>query len=357
MRWTLAVPWALVACGALIACGDDGATTHDANTDSSSMGDVPIDGKDPNNPQTLEDTGLCLDSGCTQISADVYAFQPQFQLWSDGATKKRWIYLPPGTQIDTTDMDFWQFPVGTKLWKEFTRDNVRVETRLVMRIGNAGTPADWFYAPYVWNQAQDATTIQTAGMQDANGTQHDVPSRFDCKNCHENFKPTRVLGFGAIQLDWDNPDTAQLDLKELVTKGLLTSPPSAPSTPTDPYYPLPGTTTEPPALGYLHANCGHCHNPTSGVYGATNMQLRLTVASLGSLTTTPVYMTAVRQNVMVSGTTATKIIDPTQLANSAMVERFETTNTSLHMPQKGTEIMDPTGDTAITNWIMNGSFP
>ena len=48
------------------------------------------------------------------------AYAPKFQLWSDSATKKRWIYLPPGSQIDTSDMDFWKFPVGTKVWKEFS---------------------------------------------------------------------------------------------------------------------------------------------------------------------------------------------------------------------------------------------
>ncbi|HUS28427.1 MAG TPA: hypothetical protein VMZ53_07960 [Kofleriaceae bacterium] len=349
MRWSLPVLMALVACG------DDGATTKmDAMVDSPSvMGDVPVDGKDPNNPLTLADTGLCLDAGCTQISTDVYAFQPQFQLWSDAATKKRWIYLPPGTQINTANMDFWEFPVGTKLWKEFTRDNVRVETRLVMRIGNAGMPSDWFYVPYVWNASQDATTAQTAGVQNANGTQHDVPSRFDCKSCHENVKPTRILGFSAIQLDWDNPDAAQLDLKELVAKNLLTNPPAAPSTVGAPYFPLPGTTYEPPALGYLHANCGHCHNPTSGNYGATPMELRLTVATLGALSTTPAYTTAVNCNTNVGGTTATKIIVAGQPSMSAMIERFESTNPTVHMPQKGSEVMDPTGDTTLKTWITN----
>ena len=337
---------------ALVACGDDGATTSDANTDSPPS-DVPVDGKDPNNPATLADTGLCIDAGCTQIATDVIAFEPRFQLWSDGAAKKRWIWLPPSTQINTADMDFWEFPVGTKLWKEFTRDNVRVETRLIMRTGNTGMNSDWFYVAYVWNQAQDATTAEPGGKLDANNTQHDVPSRFDCRTCHDNVKPTRILGFSAIQLDWDNPDSAQLDLKELVTRNLLTNPPAAPSTPSDPYFPLPGTTYEPPALGYMHANCGHCHNPTSGNYGATNMQLRLTVGTLGSLATTPIYQTAVDCNTMVSGTTNTKIVTKGDPNMSALIERFESSNMSLRMPQKGTEVIDTTAGTALRAWITN----
>src|SRR5262245_21735632 len=112
MRWILVL--------GLVACGDDGNKTPDAAIDGT-LPDMPIDA-DPNNPATLADTGRCLDAGCCQIASNVHAYTPHYQLWSDSATKRRWIYLPPGTQIDTSDMDFWKFPVGTKLWKEFTRD-------------------------------------------------------------------------------------------------------------------------------------------------------------------------------------------------------------------------------------------
>src|SRR4051794_23701405 len=100
------------------ACGDDGATHADASTDTPVITDDGMPDAANTLPMTLIDSGLCSDAACMQISSDVLAYTPQFQLWSDGATKKRWIYLPPGTQIDTTDMDYWQFPVGTKIWKE-----------------------------------------------------------------------------------------------------------------------------------------------------------------------------------------------------------------------------------------------
>src|SRR5687768_2174017 len=148
MRW-MPVLGALVAT--VVACGDP-SLQPDASIDSS-MADAPADAPidaDPNNPPTLVDTGLCTDAACTQIAPGIVPYTPRWELYSDGATKKRWIYLPPGTKIDTSDMDFWQFPVGTKLWKEFTRDGVRVETRLVMRIGAGNTSQDWFYVAYVW---------------------------------------------------------------------------------------------------------------------------------------------------------------------------------------------------------------
>ena len=70
MRWTLAV------CTALVACGDDGVKQMDASVDTTPIADVGLDAPDPNNPATLADTGLCLDAGCTQISPDVFAFEP-----------------------------------------------------------------------------------------------------------------------------------------------------------------------------------------------------------------------------------------------------------------------------------------
>ena len=47
------------------------------------------------------------------------AFTPTWRLWTDGAVKRRWVSLPPGGTIDTSDPDRWVFPVGTRFFKEF----------------------------------------------------------------------------------------------------------------------------------------------------------------------------------------------------------------------------------------------
>ena len=86
-------------------------------------------------PKRLTETGLFADAARESLAPGVMAYAPRFQLWSDGAEKRRWLWLPPGTRIDTSDMDSWVFPVGTKFWKEFTRDGVRVETRLLEKLG------------------------------------------------------------------------------------------------------------------------------------------------------------------------------------------------------------------------------
>ena len=87
----------------------------------------------PRAPQTLQETGLYADAEARRVDPRHLAFAPQYPLWTDGAAKRRWISLPPGTAIDASDPEAWVFPVGTRLWKEFSFAGQRVETRYLER--------------------------------------------------------------------------------------------------------------------------------------------------------------------------------------------------------------------------------
>jgi hypothetical protein len=133
-------------------------------------------------PPTLEATGLYCILSKGLISPGIVPFRPRFHLWSDGSMKSRWIYLPPGSQIDNADPDHWSFPVGTKVWKEFVFAGKRVETRLIERYGEG--PEDFLYASYQWNAEGTAAVLApTIGVReaapitmDANGPRHDISS-------------------------------------------------------------------------------------------------------------------------------------------------------------------------------------
>ena len=170
-------------------------------------------------PRRLSQTGLYQDPARDVLAPGVSPFTPQFQLWSDGAQKRRWILLPADARIDTTDMDDWQFPAGTKLWKEFARDGVRVETRLLHRLGPR--PEDWIAAAYVWDQTAADALLVPGGVVDAAGTAHDVPAATECTGCHGGRK-SRALGFSALQLAHDLPPD-QLDLQALIDGDRLTT--------------------------------------------------------------------------------------------------------------------------------------
>lgn len=191
-------------------------------------------------PGLLSETGLYADISGDEVSPDAIAFSPRFPLWTDGATKRRWLLLPAGERVDTTDPDDWVFPVGTRTFKEFTRDGVRVETRL-----NLKTADGWAAASYLWNETQSDATRTLQARSDVGGTRHDVPSAAECAACHGG-RGDFTLGFSATQLD---VDTRAI----LFEDGVL-------SDPVDSVLDLEPQAAE--GLGYLHGNCSHCHNPT-----------------------------------------------------------------------------------------------
>ena len=293
-------------CGFAVACGNDhGAPTNNGQTDGGGpdTGGM-IDGSgsgNPLEPPTLFGTGLCVDQACSMIASDVYQYEPQYVLFADGASKNRWIYLPPGTQIDTSDPNHWVFPVGTKVWKEFDSEGVRVETRYIVKIADSEglTPDPWFYVSYEWNSVKGGdvlgtdTTAVTAGVDMANGTMHKIPSRSECKLCHENLLPGRVLGFGALSLDFHQTQPGLLDLDGVIANGWTSvQPPGAQS----PHYPLPSdaTAADLAAMGYMHANCGHCHNDHSPIFDDTTpLNLRMDVTKLDHFANTTLATTTI----------------------------------------------------------------
>ena len=112
-------------------------------------------------PQTLRETGLYLPGTGLVVDPAHLAFSPQYPLWTDGATKRRWLSLPPQTFIDASRPNAWDFPVGTRLWKEFSVGRA-VETRYIERLADG----QWRYATYIWNETgTDATLAPADGVR------------------------------------------------------------------------------------------------------------------------------------------------------------------------------------------------
>jgi hypothetical protein len=182
-------------------------------------------------PRLLSQTGLYSTAGeGLEIDPENRPFSPQYPLWSDGARKSRWVRLPGGATIDARDINRWDFPVGTRFWKEFTFGDRKVETRFLRKDG----PASWTFASYVWNDAQtDAELAPEDGLPNvaeiAAGKRHSIPSVEDCRACHDSAR-TEILGFTALQLSSDRDPLAphaeplapgMLTLKTLTDERLL----------------------------------------------------------------------------------------------------------------------------------------
>jgi hypothetical protein len=222
-------------------------------------------------PPTLSGTGLFGPRGA--LGPGVRSYRPRFELVGDGDTKSRFIQLPEGAPIDSSVMDDWRFPRGTKLWKHFFHDGKAIETRYL----------------------------------------------------------TKVLD-GAGADAW---------LATLVQEGRLTHP--ARTT-----YDVPGDASTRATLGYLHANCGHCHNQHRPAREGprcfdprTSFDLSLRTAELDSVRATAVYRTALGSLVTVGSP-----------ENSILYRRVAGMGTfEPRMPVLGADEVDRNGLALLARWI------
>jgi hypothetical protein len=311
-------------------------------------------------PRTLRDTGLYAPGAAGALREGIVAFSPQYPLWSDGADKRRWLYLPAGSFIDASQTDAWEFPRGTRLWKEFSHEGRAVETRYIERHRDGS----WRFATYVWNEAGDEAVLAPDGgipalpVPAAPGGRYAVPSRADCLACHGSTS-VPVLGAGTLQLSPDRDPLApgarprragEADLRDLVARGwvrgisaaLLDRPPGIPA----------ATPVERAALGYLHANCGHCHN---------NSDLRVPVRL--TLTQRVADPAAARADVLRSVANAASryrppgtdshalVVAPGSPEHSVLAVRMQSRDPRVQMPPLGTSVPDTEGLALIQRWI------
>lgn len=311
-------------------------------------------------PPQLSQTGLYSDITTKIIASVNLTFSPQYPLWSDGAKKKRWIYLPPKHAIDARRVDDWMFPVGTKLWKEFSFGK-RVETRYLKKVAKGV----WIYATYAWNDDEtDAFLVPEAGFPNhfeiAPGIRHNIPGVTDCKACHEGQGREVVLGFNALQLspsrDPNAPHAeavtpAMINLKSLVDRKLLIHLP--PRFVSDPPVIVASSARARAALGYLSANCGGCHNSTDplstvGMYLKRSVDVKPDVANgemetvIGHKSKYQIPELALDQSYRILQG------DPSK---SAIVYRMATRNPYRQMPPLGTKIVDKEALDLISTWI------
>lgn len=304
-------------------------------------------------PERLSDAGLFV-PGSPTVRPENLSFTPQYPLWSDGAAKRRWLYLPPGTAIDASRPGAWEFPPGTRLWKEFSHGRP-VETRLIERLADGA----WRYATYVWNaEGTDALLAPPEGaklaVDNAPGGRYVIPSQEDCRACHEGT-PVPILGVSALQLSPDRDPGApnaeprqadHVDLPALAERGLLRNLPAA-LLETAPRIdaPSPGARA---ALGYLHANCGHCHNDRGPL---ADVELALDQAAADKAALQRMLGTTIGRPADTRAFGLDTRIVPGRPADSQLAARMRSRDPLTRMPPLGTELVDSEGLALVEQWI------
>ena len=308
-------------------------------------------------PERLADTGLYAAGRPGEIDPRNRRFVPQYPLWSDGAAKTRWVYLPDGGTIDAADPDAWIFPVGTRFWKEFAVGGRRIETRFLWKASSER----WVAASYAWNaDGTDAMLAPENGLARAAeivpGRWHRIPSRADCAACHGAPQAT-PLGFNPLQLSTDRDPHAihgealadgAITLATLAReRRLLPIPRTEAQLAPRIAAATPHTRT---VLGYLAANCGGCHNGKGDISAsrpsfALSDLLRDGDAVARALIDEPSRWQLPGRN------DASVLIAPGDPGSSALLARMRTRQPSSQMPPLGTVVRDDDAVEAVAQWI------
>ena len=201
-------------------------------------------------------------------------------LFSDYALKDRFVFVPPGQQVQYSPDTSFGFPVGTIIAKSFSfAHDLRdvglgadlIETRLLIRRADG-----WRGVAYIWNEDRTEATLAIGGgavdvaWTHTDGsprqTNYQIPNTGQCLRCHTSpadgavpIGPTarllnRTLDYGAGEVN---------QLAHWSGIGLLAGAPADPAdAPRLPVWNDPGDgTLEERAKAYLESNCAHCHRP------------------------------------------------------------------------------------------------
>jgi len=326
----------------------------------------------------LSDYRLFRDAGAREPNGRVTGYELNTALYSDGALKFRYVYIPQGSQARYSADGVFEFPVGTVLVKTFAfaadmrtpTANVRfIETRLLIRRADG-----WVAYPYVWNAAQTEARYSPIGADvPVNFTDEDgeaialdwiVPNRNQCKACHDRAGDLVPIGPSARNLNvadylvtltsgprqgGSGPPPDYIDQLDTWTEaGLLTGAPRAREAPRVPsaYLANTGSLTD-RARAYLDVNCAHCHNPQGpGHTSGLDLSWGQTDPALWGVMKRPVAAGRA------SGGFAFAI-EPGHPERSILVHRMQSTDPGVMMPELGRQLVDERGVALMREWIAN----
>ena len=198
-------PWTrclcvLVSLCALAACGrfiDRGVQAHTER---------PF-------PKKLSEWRLfTVRAGTLAPNQGVVPYDLNTPLFSDYASKYRYVWMPPGTSAQYRDDGPLDFPVGTVLAKTFAFPvdgspiQRLIETRLLVH-ANTG----WMPLLYLWDNKQGDANLELVPdpvpvkWTDSVGRRHEfnyvIPNVNECHECHDNQKVFLPIGPRARNLN------------------------------------------------------------------------------------------------------------------------------------------------------------
>jgi uncharacterized repeat protein (TIGR03806 family) len=328
-------------------------------------------------PRKLSETGLFVDTKALKPAKGVIPYSVNAELWSDGATKERYLAIPGDGTIEYETVTYpqpapgsvpgWRFPDDTVLVKTFSLEmetgnpasKRRLETRLlhIRRVPGTEEYGDqvWTGYTYLWNDEQtDAELIDKKGLdrdyvikgkgEVRKQTWH-FPSRTECTMCH-TVTAKYALGLNTLQMNRDHTygDVVANQMATLEHIGIfdrkLPMPPDKLPKLVD--YRDPKADLDARARSYLHANCSHCHRKWGG--GNADFQLLATLAlkDTGTINTRPGQGTFDLKD--------PRILVPGEPERSLIYHRMTRRGLG-QMPHIASNVVDEQGTQLIQEWI------
>ncbi len=289
-------------------------------------------------PATLSEFGFFAAAGKQVPSAGVTPYRLNTPLWSDGAEKLRFVYLPAGAKARAQGDGLLNLPVGSALIKTFTYGDRLIETRVLLHRADG-----WVALPYQWNAAQTEAKLVLAGGRVSVTTpagqaiSYAIPNKNQCKECHALAGAVTPIGPKARNLSasWLAAlhRAKRLDTMPAVTRRL----------------PLWEARAKAPladaARGYLDVNCAHCHNPRSSASNS-GLDLRWEQSDPASFGINKRPVAAGRG----SGNLDFDIV-PGDPDHSILLYRMGSLEGGISMPELGRSSLDPAGLDIVTRWV------
>jgi uncharacterized repeat protein (TIGR03806 family) len=277
---------------------------------------------------------------------NVIPYKVNAPLFSDYASKARFIYLPEGEHMGFQEKEVFDFPDSTVIIKNFfytaeqTGSKQRIlETRLLLKI-----KGEWSALPYIWNNDQTEAYLDVTGgsrmvtLKDHGTFEYVIPNFKQCKNCHDyNGKFTPIGPYGR-----------QLNNGEQLEKwaeiGLLSGLPDSYEKQNIDYHNTSYTINE-RARSYLDGNCSYCHRPRGS---AKNSGLDLSVYSPTDFSL-GIYKAPVAAG---NGSGGLKYdIVPGKPEESILHYRMKSVDPAVMMPELGRSLVHEEGVALIAEWI------
>ena len=288
-------------------------------------------------PKTIEDYRFFIHTDSQLPTLGVVPYRLNTPLYSDGAEKLRFVYVPEGRQVTVGANGLLEFPVGSALIKTFAfgegEDRRLIETRVLLHRANG-----WVALPYLWNAEQTEAKLAVVGARvpitTPSGEQisYRVPNKNQCKECHKLGDVVTPIGpkVGNLSAAW-------------LEANLGTVPDGAAAMPV--WEKRGKADVAAAARAYLDVNCAHCHRP-GGSASNSGLDLRWEQDD-------PKALGVMKRPVAAGRGAGEHLFDivPGRPDASILLHRMLSAEPGVAMPELGKATVDTEGTEAVRRWI------